>query len=540
MRSNPSIRSNIIYLAFCILFAILTGCANHITAYEDDDDDFTENIEYKYVASSTHHIQKLFDLEKELVYRLLHGDFAQVMGAEDRTKIDIIVRKETGFTSLKNLESILLTEPSENFVKHPVNAFHTIKRTTQLWPQILLIQGLNEIESETKDNSSRKTITQNEAKILRTLTNFIIRKFPSKDDFFHGTCIGLMIIENTYARKDSVRLDLAKGIVHDTLNGITYKSLHPLSPNDCIFISNVAKKMNRLDRSVEWAKTALELLKMETNPSLAEVKRLERNLDQVKAYHDDTLIAKGLGATVKQHVPDGHPEAPIFTAVKPYDEEMEDIPSYRKSLKHFRKESEIATKLFTDIQPLDSSQDWYLSRSYKRMWYNMAPISRRLCIGDKTLRPPSKDSHLKCVYLHHNRPDLLIGPFKYEPVHDSPHVGMFREFYSNKECNELVDFSSQSQDNLKSPEWNSIDQDGNTITNYYVSHRISKRQNIEEGDHNMTSTSSKRISQSTQWVVNQRPGLSSEQYHLINYGIGGTIDVHVDYWGKKRHPHPGL
>ena len=173
------------------------------------------------------------------------------------------------------------------------------------------------------------------------------------------------------------------------------------------------------------------------------------------------------------------------------------------------------------------------------MWYNMAPISRRLCIGDKTLRPPSKDSNLKCVYLHHNRPDLLIGPFKYEPVHDSPHVGMFREFYSNKECNELVDFSSQGQDNLKSPEWNSIDQDGNTITNYYVSHRISKRQNIEEGDHNMTSTSSKRISQSTQWVVNQRPGVSSEQYHLINYGIGGTIDVHVDYWGKKRHQHPG-
>ena len=25
--------------------------------------------------------------------------------------------------------------------------------------------------------------------------------------------------------------------------------------------------------------------------------------------------------------------------------------------------------------------------------------------------------------------------------------------------------------------------------------------------------------------------LSSEQYHLINYGIGGQIEVHVDYWG---------
>ena len=34
-------------------------------------------------------------------------------------------------------------------------------------------------------------------------------------------------------------------------------------------------------------------------------------------------------------------------------------------------------------------------------------------------------------------------------------------------------------------------------------------------------------------------GVSSEHYHMINYGIGGQIDVHVDYWGPNRHPHPG-
>ena len=36
----------------------------------DDEDDFEENVEYKYVTSSTHHIQNLFNSEKELVYRL--------------------------------------------------------------------------------------------------------------------------------------------------------------------------------------------------------------------------------------------------------------------------------------------------------------------------------------------------------------------------------------------------------------------------------------------------------------------------------------
>ena len=294
-----------------------------------------------------------------------------------------------------------------------------------------------------------------------------------------------------------------------------------------------------MDRSVEWAKTALQVERQKGTANMGEIKRLERNLDRIKSYHDDVLISKGLGATVTDNVPDGHPEAPIITAIRPYDEEMEDIPSYRKSLKLFRKESEIATKLFTNIQPLDVGDGRFLERSYKRMWYNMAPISRRLCNGDKSLRPKIKDCHLKCVFLHHGQSYLLLGPFNYEPLHDSPHIGLFREFYSRKESDNLITFSTKRQDQLKSPEWKTSDQQGNIITKYFISHRISKRYHIEEGDYASAASSSKRIGQATQWVVNQRPGVSSEQYNMINYGIGGHIDVHVDYWGKTRHPHPG-
>ena len=34
---------------------------------DDFEDDFAENIEYKHVSSSTHHIKSLFNLERELV-----------------------------------------------------------------------------------------------------------------------------------------------------------------------------------------------------------------------------------------------------------------------------------------------------------------------------------------------------------------------------------------------------------------------------------------------------------------------------------------
>ena len=503
----------------------------------EDEDDFEENVEFKYVASSTHHIQTLFDLEKELVYRLLKGDFSEVFNKIERIRIDSILKNETGIPNLKEFQSNISSKDSESYVKHPINAFHLIKRTTLLWPRILLNYDGNR-EEKNSQTSTKPSIKAKEVKMLRTLTNFIIRKFPSKDDFYQGAAIGVMTVEKTYARNENSRLELANGILRDKTSNKTYKSIHQLSPDDCVIISNAAQRMLQLDRSVEWAKTALTQQKLHGS-SLAEVKKLERNLERVKKYHDDTLISRGLGATVTENVPSGHPEAPIITAVRPYDEELEEIPSYKKSLKRFRKESEIATKLFTDIQPLDVGDGRFLDKSYKRLWYNMAPISRRLCNGDKSLRPRDKDINLKCILLHHTQVYLMLGPFKYEPLNDNPHVGMFRDFYSTKECESLIRFNGQKQENLESPEWRSIDFEGNPITNYFIDHRISKRHHIEDGDHHVASDASKRISHATQWMVHQRPGIASEHYHLINYGIGGNIDVHVDYWGRNRHPHPG-
>ena len=50
---------------------------------------------------------------------------------------------------------------------------------------------------------------------------------------------------------------------------------------------------------------------------------------------------------------------------------------------------------------------------------------------------------------------------------------------------------------------------------------------------------SRRISLATRWMIHQRPDSSSEQYHVINYGIGGQIEVHLDNWGPGKHYHQG-
>ena len=54
-----------------------------------------------------------------------------------------------------------------------------------------------------------------------------------------------------------------------------------------------------------------------------------------------------------------------------------------------------------------------------------------------------------------------------------------------------------------------------------------------------TTEASKRLSLATRWSLLKYT--SSEHYHVINYGIGGQIEVHVDYWGPNftMDSHPG-
>ena len=59
------------------------------------------------------------------------------------------------------------------------------------------------------------------------------------------------------------------------------------------------------------------------------------------------------------------------------------------------------------------------------------------------MRPPEADKNLKCLFLHYNNHYLRLGPFKYEPLSENPHVGMYREFYTSKEIKVLVEDSKE-------------------------------------------------------------------------------------------------
>ena len=60
----------------------------------------------------------------------------------------------------------------------------------------------------------------------------------------------------------------------------------------------------------------------------------------------------------------------------------------------------------------------------------------RLCQGQST-RPAERNIGLKCLYLHHQSPYLLLGPFQLEIVNDEPFIGAVRGAHTTREMEDI-------------------------------------------------------------------------------------------------------
>jgi len=127
--------------------------------------------------------------------------------------------------------------------------------------------------------------------------------------------------------------------------------------------------------------------------------------------------------------------------------------------------------------------------------------------------------------LHHGDPYLKMGPFKYELLSNDPHVAIFRDIFSRSECD---DFIQRARHDLHSTPYQV-----SGGQKYFTSQRSSKRLHLTEEEFPLAASASDRISQATDWVVSKEP-MASDPYSIINYGLGGQIEVHVDYWGEEN------
>ena len=122
----------------------------------------------KYFAGSTADTALLFQLEKDLWELVVRYNDSSATG-RDRERI-------SQFLSESNIEEVV-REDSLSHVSHPLNAYHSLKRTTSLWQA--LVGSLS---------------AQNKLKKAKQ----IIRKFPETEDFEEGAAFGLMTLQHYY------------------------------------------------------------------------------------------------------------------------------------------------------------------------------------------------------------------------------------------------------------------------------------------------------------------------------------------------------
>uniref|UniRef100_A0A0K8RBC1 procollagen-proline 4-dioxygenase n=1 Tax=Ixodes ricinus TaxID=34613 RepID=A0A0K8RBC1_IXORI len=189
-----------------------------------------------------------------------------------------------------------LTSPSavSEYLKHPVHAFHLIKRMTA---------GLGAIEAHI--NKTR------EFDPLVNIEEWRKQRLLPWDEDFTGLAMSLVTLQDTYA----LDLDeLAKGHLHTNIpRNRTIHGRLPLSAQDCLNISQAALQWGLYDRAMDWAERAIAKAADEEPPTITK-QELETHYEAIvnetngEPERDPTRRSAEFNAELFQELPEDQEE----------------------------------------------------------------------------------------------------------------------------------------------------------------------------------------------------------------------------------------
>ena len=131
---------------------------------------------------------------------------------------------------------------------------------------------------------------------------------------------------------------------------------------------------------------------------------------------------------------------------------------------------------------------------------------------------------LHCTIIHHENPFFKLGPFKLELLHQDPEIGLIHDFVSQKQCTDVM--------NLAKGKMKSTPYVTKGVENGYSNKRTSKVMYMNE----LLVPEANKLSRNIEWITRMKlksDQYSSENFQVMNYGIGGKISSHVDSLGIR-------
>ncbi|XP_057682031.1 prolyl 4-hydroxylase subunit alpha-1-like [Corythoichthys intestinalis] len=156
-------------------------------------------------------------------------------------------------------------------------------------------------------------------------------------------------------------------------------------------------------------------------------------------------------------------------------------------------------------------------------------VYERLCRGDSIELTPHRRSGLFCRYHdNHRHPNLVIGPVKEEDVWDQPHIVRYHDVASEEDMEMIREWAKPK---LKRSKVNDYKNNQSRVSTVRVS------QNAWMDD---TYAVANRLSKRVGYVTGLEM-TTAEQMQVVNYGVGGQYEPHVDFQGDDiPEPYPKL
>ncbi|XP_059085836.1 prolyl 4-hydroxylase subunit alpha-1-like [Tigriopus californicus] len=305
-----------------------------------------------------------------------------------------------------------------------------------------------------------------------------------------------------------------------SFKGISYFG-HPLDANDIEAITSIAQARMRLNSVVQWLEAALNIAK--ENEKDAEMASMEKRLEKAKKLHDEFIVNHGF-----LHVDHSKNQSRIvYTNHGLYypnvlsKAKLLQVQRHVNALKVFEK----LVETFKNLSPLAIDPDPKLFQSGiddDTLPFFLAYFLERniieLCQGKKDHQTKNE----RCFLSHFGNPGSYLSPFKYEQLQSSPLVGMFHDFASEFQTSALKEASKVR---LKTTPLN-VQNEIRDFTDL----RSSKVAYFHDQDHPTAQKMSQKIEKALNFHLSTE-FYASENYQIMNYGVGGNIVGHLDSVG---------